>query len=319
MLKRSCVAFFVFWVSFCYQACAAEGPLFGGPVGGTDIRNAYLPTNSGFYGSLVGGSFWASHSYNNDGNTNNTPKAHAYESIAAFGLMYVYPFHLFGGTLASSLQESVGDAYISINNRHDYYRGFGDLYADVITWSKYLGSPFGKPDNAKPGLPYGLTVKFAYSMMFPIGKYNTTQLQTTGKNVFIYIPNFAVTYLTGPNFMGDGLEFSAHAFFDIVGHNSATHYSTGPIYDIDGAITERVGRWQLGVQGYYARQWEDDVQNGQVVNPDGKRLVVAAVGPIVAYDIPEWKATVKFKVSLPVYSRNSLGIGRAFVVLTKAF
>jgi hypothetical protein len=310
---------FAVWASSCCQAYAAEGPFFGGPVGGTDIRNAYLPPNPGFYGSLVGGAFWATHTYNNNGNTNNTPQAHGDEVLAAFGLMYVYPFHLFGGTLASSVQDSVGDAYVSINHHHEYYRGFGDLYADLITWSKYLGSPFGKADNARPGLPYGLTVKLAYSMLFPTGKYNTTQLQTTGRNVFIYIPNFAVTYLTGPNFMGDGLEFSVHVFFDIVGRNSATNYSSGPIYDIDSAISERIGRWQIGVQGYYARQWEDDYQNGQSVAPNGKRLVTAGVGPIISYDIPKWKSSVKLKIQIPVYSRNTMGISRAFVIFTKAF
>jgi hypothetical protein len=319
VVRRIFIAFSVIWASFCSQAHAAEGPFYGGPVGGTDIRNAYLPPNSGFYGTLVGGTFWSSHAYNDNGNTNGTVQSHGDLGIAAFGLMYVYPFHLFGGTLASSVQDSVSAGYLSVKNHHDYFRGFGDLYADIFSWSKYLRSPFGKSAYARPGLPYGLTVKLAYSMIFPTGKYNTTQLSTSGHNVFIYIPNFAVTYLTGPNFMGDGLEFSVHVFFDIVGRNSATNYSTGSIYDIDAAISERVGRWQVGVQGYYARQWEDDIQNGQIVAPNGKRLVAADVGPVVSYDIPQWKSTVKLKIQLPVYSRNTLGIGRAFVIFTKAF
>lgn len=318
MFGRIFIIFSVMLASFCSQTHAAEGPFYGGPVGGTDIRNAYLPQSPGFYGAAVGGTFWSSHAYNDNGDISPV-QAHGNFGVVALGLTYVYPFRPLGGTLATSVQGSVSTGYLSINNRHDYFRGFGDLYADLISWSKYLGTPFGKSADARPGLPYGLTVKAAYSMMFPTGKYDAPPQNSAGHNVYIYIPNFAATYLTGPNFMGDGLEFSLHVFFDIVGHNSATNYSTGPIYDIDAAISERIGRWQIGVQGYYARQWEDDTQNGRVVAPNGKRLVAANVGPIISYDIPEWKSTVKFKVQLPVYSRNTMGIGRAFVTFSKAF
>jgi hypothetical protein len=317
MFKRIITAFLGIWVSIGAQVHAAEGPVYGGPVGGTDMRNAYLPPKSGFYGSVVGGGFWSTHIYN-DKAQSSAPE-HGDSGLAAFGLMYVYPFHLFGGTLASFLQVPVQAGYLTVNHRHEYFRGFGDFYADIIAWSKYLGVPYGERGNAPPGLPYGLTVKLAYSMLFPTGKYNTTQLTTVGHNDFIYIPNFAITYLTGPNFMGDGLEFSAHVFFDIVGRNSRTNYSAGPIYDIDGAITERVGRWQAGVQGFYAREWDGDLQNGLQVAPNGRRLVAAGVGPIVSYDIPEWRSSVKFKISFPVYTRNTIGVNRAFVIFTKAF
>jgi hypothetical protein len=317
-MKKIVIGTFVILSSLLPGAYAAEGPVYGGPFGGTDIRNAYLPSVSGFYGSFVAGTAWASHSYNDSGDIGSIP-ARTNVGVGAFGLMYVYPFHLLGGTLASFVQTSVSTGYISVANHHDYYRGFRDTYSDILSWSKYLGTPLGNSDKAVPGLPYGLTVKLAYSMLFPTGKYNNTQLYTSGRNVFIYIPNFAVTYLTGPNFLGDGLEFSAHVFFDILGHNSATNYQTGPVYDIDGAVTERIGRWQVGVQGYYTRQWGGDTQDGQPVAPNGKRLVAAAVGPVVNYDIPEWKSSVKFKLTLPVYARNTLGVGYAYVIFTKAF
>ncbi|WP_084688089.1 SphA family protein [Paraburkholderia oxyphila] len=298
---------------------ASEGNYFGGPVGGTDIRNAYLPSDTGFYGSVVAGAALATHMYGDNGDRENSVQAHGDQAVGAFGLLYVYPFHLFGGTVGTSVQLPVTAAYLSIDNRHEYYRGFGDLYADLIEWSKYIGPVFGNVKSSRPDLPYGLTIKLAYSMIFPTGKYNTTQLQTPGHNVFFYIPNFSVTYLTGPNFLGDGLEFSAHVFFDFTSHNSATNYSSGPVYDIDSAITERFGRWQAGLSGYYARQWDGDIQDGLPVKPDGKRLVTAGVGPIIAYDIPSWKANVKFKLQFAVANRNTLGISRTFVVFSKAF
>jgi hypothetical protein len=301
------------------RSYASEGAFFGGPVGGTDMRNAYLPSATGFYLGVVTGGAVANHSYGDNGQLNPAVSAHGSVGVAGLGLLYVYPFHLFGGTLASSVQVSVSTTYLTVNHREEYYRGFTDIYADIIAWSKYIGPLFGNVRSANPSLPYGLTVKLAYSMIFPTGKYNTTQLATPGHNVFFYIPNFAVTYLTGPNFLGDGLEFSAHIFFDISGRNPATNYNSGPIYDIDGAITERFGRWQAGVAGFYARQWEDDTKNGNQVFPNGKRLVSASVGPIIGFDIPEWKANLKFKVTFPVYNRNGFGIVRPYLIFSKAF
>lgn len=318
MKKFACVAGVVSAI-FSTATFGAEGQFFGGPVGGTDIRNAYLPPVPGFYVGAVAGAGMASQ-INGDNGKASPVQAHAGSVIGGVGVLYVYPFKLFGGSLASAAQLPLVDGYMSLNNRHEYFRGFGDTYVELLSWSKYLGT-FGttpKSERPLPKLPYGLTVKLSYAMIFPTGKYNTTQIATPGHNVFFYIPNAAATYLTGPNFLGDGLEFSGHVFFDISSYNHRTNYSTGPLYDIDGAISERSGRWQYGVSGYYARQWGDDTQNGVPVLGNGKRLVSAAVGPVIAYDIPEWKASVKLKVNFPVYSRNTSSMTRVFLAFTKA-
>ena len=73
------------------------------------------------------------------------------------------------------------------------------------------------------------------------------------------------------------------------------------------------------MSGYYARQWDGDIQDGLPVKPDGKRLVTAGVRPVVAYDIPSWKPNVKFKLQFAVANRNTPGISRAFVIFSKAF
>jgi hypothetical protein len=302
------------------SAFAAEGAFYGGPVGGTDIRNAYLPGAPGFYGGLATVGVWADQVYGDNGKKSPVVTGKGETGGAAAALLYVYPFKILGGTVASAVQIAVAGSHVEINKNEITYFEFGDTYVDVLAWSKYLGSPVvGSASSGKPGLPYGATVKLAYSMILPTGKYSSTQLVSLGHNVFFYIPNAAVTYLTGPNFLGDGLEFSAHVFFDIASYNHATNYRTGPIYDIDAAITQRTGKWQYGVTGYYARQWEDDTQNGVPVPGNGKRLVAAAVGPVVAYDIPEWKANVKCKLQLPVYTRNGFATTRLTFVFSKAF
>ena len=147
---------------------------------------------------------------------------------------------------------------IKVNGKHQSFKGMNDIYTDVLMWSRHLGEVEG-------GRPRGLTMKLGYSMVLPTGKYNTSDLYTTGRNTLYYIPNGAFTYLTGPNFLGDGTEFSMSYFLDIARKNSATGYRNGMVLDVDMAVSEVVGRWQLGVAGYYARQIADDRLNGQRV------------------------------------------------------
>lgn len=300
-------------------ARAAEGNIFGGPVGGTDIRNAILPANPGFYGALIGAQTIASRAYGDNWSQNSHVNIGLHVSGAAATLMYVYPVKLWGGTLASSVQAQATYGHESFNGRSQYFEGFGDVYSELIAYSKYFGPLWGgKPENAPPGLPYGLTVKAAYSMIFPVGKYNTTDLQTVGHNDYFYIPNFAFTYLTGPNVLGDGLEVSAHLFLDFSSTNSRDRYSSGTVGDLDFAVSERVGRWQAGLSGFYGRQWSDDTVNGVKVSPSGKHLGTLSLGPVVAYDIPDWKASIKLKVQLPVEQRNALNITRFLISFSKA-
>ncbi|RQT28763.1 transporter, partial [Burkholderia contaminans] len=100
--------------------------------------------------------------------------------------------------------------------------------------------------------------------------------------------------------------------------NSATQYKNGVVADVDVAISEVIGRWQAGVAGYYARQFTDDRMNGQPV-PSGNRFASAAVGPVVAYNIPECKCSVKFKAQFSVFTRNSLAPNAAYLFFSKAF
>nr|WP_243771557.1 transporter [Burkholderia sp. D-99] len=288
---------------------AAQGVTYGGPVGGTDIQNAYLPPESGLYGTFIGVGAYGDKFYDNSGRSPTT-SVRLPGGIAEFGLLYVYPFKLFGGTLGSSVATGYGWGNITVNGQRRNFKGINDLYTDILTWSKHLGS-------FEAGMPRGLTVKLGYSMMIPIGKYNTTDLYTTGQNTLYYIPNAALTYLTGPNMLGDGTEFSAHFFLDVAGSNAATNYRNGLVGDVDVAISEVIGRWQVGVAGYYARQFTDDKRNGQTV--PGNRFASAAVGPVVAYNIPQCKCSVKLKAQFSVLTRNSLAPNAAYLFISKAF
>ncbi len=295
------------------DALAAEGSIFGGPVGGTDIRNAYLPSDPGFYGSLVG-AFASSTSIKGDNGVTSNATERSTVAAAAGGLSYVYPFKILGATAASFGQLNYQKGDFALGGKVQAIGAMGDPYVEFLGLSWNLGRVFGGNGNTEEKkLPYGLTLKASYSMLFPVGYYSSSALTTPGHNDFFFIPNFAATYLFGPNALGDGLEVSAHAFFDIAAKNPTTNYKTGTVADLDFAVSERTGVWQYGLAGYYARQIENDYVNGSLVLPTGKRLEAFDLGPVLAYDIPSLKATFKLKIYVPVFEQNTLNSVRGFV------
>ena len=297
-------------------AHAAESITYGGPRGGTDIGGAYLPAASGFYGFVLGYAVNADSYYGSNAHSSNTLKLNGSPVLGGAGLIYVYPFQLAGGILASSALETYAAlAHLCVNNVCRNSTGFGDLYSDILMWSRHVG-PSGPSEQS---LPYGLTVKAALSMNFPTGRYSSSSpVPTPGFNLYRIIPNFAFTYLAQPNVLGDGIEVSAQFFYGITPVNGTTNYKSGDTVDIDFAMSERFDRWQAGLAGNYAVQLSDDKVNGVSV-PGGNRLCVVTLGPVASYSIPSWKSTFKVKIQLPVYTRNTAHLAAIVTTLVKAF
>ncbi|PQV43979.1 transporter [Paraburkholderia sp. BL21I4N1] len=293
------------------HAHGAESFIYGGPTGGTDIQNAFLPPAAGFYGALIAGMATGDRYYGDNGRIEHGVTINSNAGVAAVGLLYVYPFRIMGGSVGSSLMQDYLYGGIRANGVAQTFSGVGDMYSDILVWSKHI-------DDAGAG-PTGVTIKVAYSMIFPTGKYNESALHSPGSNTFFYIPNVAITYLGRKDFLGDGLELDGHLFFNIPSENHADGYQSGTVADVDYAVSERFGRWQLGLAGYYAWQLGGDSENGQFVPPNGRHFSSAALGPVIAYDIPSLRANVKFKALLPVYTRNGLKTTTAYFVLSKAF
>ncbi len=300
---------------------ASEGDVAGGPFGGTDIRNAYLPPIAGLFGALLN---VPGYSLRYDGpiglRQRGIQSVNVNYDVQLFALQYVYPFKVFGGTVATdAVFANVLVANFAADGIRQTFDGWADTFVDFIKWSRYLGR-FGAvvPPGAR-NLPYGLTIQPTFSMIFPNGRYNPARFTSPGHNDTYYIPNFAASYLTGPNFLGQGTEFSARLFYDHALQNPTTHYYTGDILDTDFAITERQGRWQYGLSGNIANQENADELDQAPVQPLGKRFEDFELGPIVAYDIPKYGVSLKFKVRLPVVEHNALVspqflFGAAFVL-----
>lgn len=315
--------------SFCIlltsPAVAASGVSFGGPVGATDLDNAYLPPVPGVYLGITHGNSWADTLYGNNGKLG---QALNFGSIEALYGMYVYSFKLFSGTVASGVQALYfDDTLVKLSLYHlprQDVTGWGDLYVDFINWSTYIGPLFGEGNPTRSSrelAPYELTVKAEYSMIFPTGHYNyRINVNATG-GTYYFIPNISATYLTQPNLIGEGVQLDLHAFYNRQLSIPHLDYDSGDVIDIDFAAAERMGRWTAGVAGSYAFQLQDDRSGPEhvIVNGNGNHFESLFIGPVVGFYIPSWRTSIKFKYLNPIVSRNTLNFSQAFANAFVAF
>ena len=294
------------------QAHAVEGGVYGAPLGGTDIRQAYLPPEPGLYGGIAGVAARSPDFRDQNGNVSATANpAFLYATIAGAGLLYEYPFKPLGFSLASSFQLNyIGERQaLTAGGRflNGFATGLQDSFADYIFASKYLGL-FGAKPGDNPKLKYGLTGSVALSGEIPIGRYNVNNFVNPGKNTLITIPNVALTYLTGPNLsFGDGTEISARFFFDTNARDAASGYQGGNLIDLDYAISQRFGgQFQAGIAGDYAQQLNGD-HNATfgLVAPGGDIYAKIDLGPVFVWDNPQLATTFKLKALFPIYHQNN--------------
>ena len=124
-----------------------------------------------------------------------------------------------------------------------------------------------------------------------------------------------MTYTTAP-ILAEGTEFSAKIYWNDYATNPATNDKAGSLIDIDFAVTEHIGRLQLGLAGVYFTQLEDDRLNGMALPPAGRRATLLSLGGVAADDMPEIAASMKIKVMNEIFTENcvhSYGIAFSFV------
>jgi hypothetical protein len=299
------------------SAWAAEGTTAAGPIGGTDIRSALLPP-PGVYGGLVG--LYSSVDEVKDGSGNPVAGLDAVDlnaKVAGAFLLYVPDFKPFGGTvgLLSFLTggQECGQLVSAIPSR--CISGFGDPYVEA-DWSRSFGQLRPSRDPGAFPIMEGLTVDLGLGAVIPIGQYDANLQATNGISIgnktFDIAPSAAFTYTTPP-LIAEGTEFSTKIYWNDYGTNPVTDYKPGSLMDVDFAISEHIGRWQVGPAGVYLREIADDRQYGVVVPPDGRRLEYLAVGGVVNYDIPEFGAAIKAKVLTTVFAQNS-GVSKVVVI-----
>lgn len=300
---------------------AAEGSTVAGPIGGTDIRSAFHGS-PGLYGAIITGGSNVYQLRDGSGNPRAGLDAVRIDAVVA-GLAFIYvpDFKLFGGSVAFLGVTGGGSVcgQITSANPRRCRTGLGDLYTEV-SWSRFFG--FTRPSREKGAAPIreGLAISTGVGMMSPVGLYDS-RIQasngvTVGSNTRDIAPSIAFTYTTPP-LLAEGTEFSAKIYLNNYARNPDTDYRSGRNVNTDFAISEHIGRWQVGVAGYYLRQFEDDQRAGIAVAPDGRRSQVLSLGPIINYDLPEYKAAIKFKARSSVFAYNTAMVSAFYLTFAK--
>jgi hypothetical protein len=289
---------------------AAEGPSLAGPIGGTDIRSAVLPP-PGLYGGGVmvpGGEVLDFV----DGQGQPIPvlnDANIKRTIVAPFIGYVPNIDVLGGSIGFGAIVPYGQncGHLFQANPTLCQSGLGDPYLEM-QWSRFFGVV--RPPRSTGALPImqGLSIALGFGVVVPSGQYNstdpTTRVLSAGSNIWDFAPHIAFTYTSAP-ILADGTEFSTKIYWNKYRTNPATQYSTGDLINIDFAVSERIGRFQVGVTGFYAFQVADDKQFGTPVPPDGQRVKLLNLGGVLAYDMPEFGAFIKIKMLQTVFVENS--------------
>jgi len=299
-----------------HAVLAAESSILPNPTGGTDINQATLaPT--GFYASIVGLPYNGATSYSDQ--YGNSSKAQQYSNPGMVGrLAVVYPWQVLGGNISSSVVLQEHASCLTLNNvLHGCYQaGLGDTYSDFIYWTKNVGL-FGVTPGDDPHLKYGLNIAAGLAAKIPTGPYAAVEpagVSAGGNNLFVWVPNAAFTYNTGPNWsFFDSTQISARFFYAIPDINTATNYQSGQVLDIDFSVTQLWGHWRFGLVGSYVNQLTDDYKNGIVVPAvvdsyaTGKRWEALYLGTLLSY---AWDNGIQIKARYAesVYAKAQLNV-----------
>ena len=295
----------------------ARSPFFPSPPpGATDTDQALLPPVPGLYIGLFALP-WTSNTntYNSKGQKlPGFADVHASGEVFGPAFVYVYPFKLFGGGIASSFAQPFMNQNASIGYAKTTTTfGAGDAYSDILSWSKYLGLAGATPGRLP--LSYGLTLGSSFSLIIPDGGYDAKNLFKLSSHSWVYDPNFALTYNTGSRLsLGDNTQLSARFFYAIPSRDFTTGYTTGNIVDLDTSITEQFGGFRIGVAASYQAQVTDDHPPSPIPLVNGNKFEDAAAGPIVEYNFPSG-VFVKAKYVYTFYHRNYID-QQVFVVGT---
>jgi hypothetical protein len=280
-------------------ASAVEGPTVAGPIGGTDVRSAMLPP-PGLYGGAVAVGIEAFDFVDGQGQPIAAlSEARLGRVVGGPFVLYVPDVQVFGGFvgIGAYLPYAKTCGHLFAGEPRSCLSGFGDPYVE-IAWSRAFVRP--RPSRYPGALPIleGLFVQAAFGVVVPTGQFDATtptrQALSIGTNIWDFAPSVAITYTTPPIF-AEGTEFSAKLYWNNYLTNPTTQYTTGTLINVDFAITERIGRFQVGLAGFYAFQVADDKSFGVAIPPDGRRGEQLTMGGVLVYDMPEYGAALKIK------------------------
>lgn len=294
----------------CAPSNAVEGSSAAGPIGGTDIRSAQLPP-PGLYGGTI--QLYAEANQYFDGSGNLVPGLSGLDlsRIRAGPFLLAVPeVQIFGGSIGffGILPTGIECGRLVVTTPTRCVSGFGDPYVEVA-WSRYFGKVRPSRDPGAFPIAEGLTIALGFGTVVPVGRYNardaTMQGLLIGNNLWDFAPTAAITFVTVP-ILAEGTEISAKLYWNNYLENPATRYQTGDLINVDFAVSEHIGRFQVGLAGFYAFQIEDDRLYGVRIPPDGRRTEILSLGGVLAYDLPEFGVSLKIKTLSTVIEHNTV-------------
>lgn len=276
-------------------ARATEGSGNSYPVGvETNYNGLMLP--EGLHPFYYYAHYSASHSRDNAGNDNRQlARFHIASDIVAARLSYVWPgVTLLGAHLETRVVQAV--ATVSVDAAVARPAPLGPLDRG--------GRRTGLADTAFSPLILGwhgatLHQTLGLDTHLKTGTSDSAERVNIGRNYYQFAPFYAFTW-----FPSKAWDLNAKLRYARNTRNSATDYQSGDEATLEfSAGYHPAPSLAFGLNGYVYRQTTNDTQHGVVVNGNGNRGSVNAIGPYLSYAITP-KVTLMVKVQTEFNARN---------------
>lgn len=248
------------------SATAAEASENGGsayPYGAEGLAVAALPP-PGSYVLNYTNYYTADRLNDRNGDDAGPPDFSIDAAASVFRFVHVTPVKIAGATLAMQVFVPVVDLKVHAGGQRGHEFGIGDLIVNpfILGWQRGQWHVVATVDT-----------------FIPVGGYDPKKLANLSRNYWTFEPVLAVSHV-GP---GRGADVSVKLMYDINTRNDATRYKSGNEVHADFAVGYNFQPLSVGINGYYAKQVQDDRLNDVAVGADGYRGEVFALGPTVKY------------------------------------
>ena len=136
-------------------------------------------------------------------------------------------------------------------------------------------------------------------LIFPIGQYDSSERVNAGRNYFAVAPAYTFTWLPKP-----GWDITGKLRYEFNSKNKSTDYRSGDEASLEfGSNVQFHANMMVGIAGYVYQQATNDRQHGQIVNGNGNKGRVDALGPSFTYAFSAKTAWV-LKVEQEFDARN---------------
>lgn len=198
-------------------------------------------------------------------------------------LIYVTKHQILGGFWGMHMFVPFANVDLTTPGGSDSKFGIGDIIVDpfILSW------------HTK-----NLHVATGLDIYIPTGAYDKDDIANVGRNYWTFEPIIAFTYISD-----SGVEVSSKFMYDVNTENNDTDYTSGQEFHFDYLLGYNFKPWGIGLSGYYYKQITDDKKSGEIVQPDGFKGQVFAIGPSIKYDYKNMTFNIKYQREMAVENK----------------